>query len=260
MTKDNILYSIISLLVGLIIGFTFANSVNRNGGMAAAQVGAAAAANQQPLPPGHPAIPGSADPAAAAAARQNDPQMMAAINSLVKLAKDEPNNYDAQVKAAEAYTQVQRYEQAIEFLARANRLRPDDYETLVQLANANFDANHFEEAGKLYQTALGQKPDDVNVRTDLGLTFMFREKPDLERAVNEFRASLERNPNHMQTLQNLTVAYTRQGRTAEAQATLAKLEAINPTNPAVATLRADLAQPNSTAGPQTPETGATKAK
>lgn len=240
MTKDNILYSIISLLVGLIIGFTFANSVNRSGA-AAAQFGAAAA-NQQPLPSGHPAIPGGAGgPAAtAAAAQQNDAQMMAAINSLVKLAKDEPSNYDAQVKAAEAYSQVQRYEQAIEFLARANRLRPDDYETLVQLANANFDANHFEEAGKLYETALGKKPDDVNVRTDLGLTFMFREKPDLDRAVNEFRASLERNPNHMETLQNLTVAYTRQGRTAEAQATLAKLEAINPTNPAIATLRADL--------------------
>jgi hypothetical protein len=44
----------------------------------------------------------------------------------------------------------------------------------------------------------------------------------------------------VQTLQNLTVAYTRKGDVAAAQATLAKLEAISPQTPALAQLRADI--------------------
>jgi tetratricopeptide (TPR) repeat protein len=241
MTKENILYSIISLLLGLIVGFTLANSVNRNGNGGDA-IPAKIAAGNPALPPDHPPIPGGAGDMA----RQADPQLLASINALGKGAKDEPKNFEAQIKAAEAFSQIQRYDEAIEFFGRANQLRPDDYETLVRLANANFDGSHFEAAEKFYTAALQKKPDDVNVRTDLGLTFMFRGVPDLDRAVAEFRGSLERDPNHIQTLQNLTVAYTRKGRADEAQAMLTRLEALNSGNPAIPTLRADLEKLRST--------------
>ena len=73
---------------------------------------------------------------------------------------------------------------------------------------------------------LRKKPDDVNVRTDLGLTFVFRDPPNYDRAIQEFKRSLEKDPNHIQTLQNLTVAYSKKGDAANAKATLAKLESL----------------------------------
>ena len=56
----------------------------------------------------------------------------------------------------------------------------------------------------------------------------------------EFRRSLELDPNHPEMLQNLTVAYTKKGDTANANQTLAKLEALDPANESIAKLRADI--------------------
>jgi tetratricopeptide (TPR) repeat protein len=190
MTKENILFVMIGLLAGLIIGIIFANTQNQT----------------------------------------------AAIDQ----ARNEPDNFDAQLKAAEFYYQIQRFDGAIEFLQRANALRPESREVIVHLGNANFDLGKYEEAEKYYTNALVKKADDINVRTDLGLTFIFRDKPNYDRAIQEFRRSLEIDPNHPQTLQNLTVAYTKKSDTANASQTLKRLEEIDPTNQALAKLREEI--------------------
>jgi tetratricopeptide (TPR) repeat protein len=111
---------------------------------------------------------------------------------------------------------------------------------IVHLGNANFDGDHYAEAEKWYTAALAKKADDVSVRTDLGLTFIFRDPPNYDRAIQEFKRSLEVDPNHIQTLQNLTVAYTKKGDAANATATLNKLEAVDAGNQAVQKLREDI--------------------
>ncbi|HYE64158.1 MAG TPA: tetratricopeptide repeat protein [Pyrinomonadaceae bacterium] len=246
MTKDNILFSIIGLLLGFIVGFMFANSANQRYGAQRAQ---ASMANQLPgLPPDHPAIPSNA------VADQPDAQGMEAVQAKIQQARNEPNNFEAQTEAARLFYQIQRYDEAIEFLMRANQLRPDDYETVVNLGNVNFDSGRYELAERWYTAALVKNPDDVNVRTDLGLTFLFREPADVDRAIKEFRGSLQRDPNHKQTLQNLTVALTRKGDAKEAQATLEKLERIDPGNQALPKLRSDLAALNSSPKQPSPNT------
>src|ERR671926_1132 len=135
---------------------------------------------------------------------------------------------------------ARRYDEAVKFFAAANRLRPEDFGALVGLGNVNFDAGKFVEAERWYAAALKQQPDNVDVRTDLGLTFYFREPRDVGRAVREYRASLERDPRHVQTLQNITVALTAQGDADAARATLAQLKAVSPQNPAIPRLSADL--------------------
>jgi len=222
MSKENILFVIIGLLGGLIIGFVFANSVNQRGTVAA--VGPAA--QNANLPAGHPDVPG-------ASAGGMQPEVQAAIDQ----AKKEPDNFDAQLKAAEFYYQIQRFDGSIEFLVRANKLKPDNREVIVNLGNAYFDSGKYEDAEKWYTSALTTKADDVNVRTDLGLTFVFREKPNYDRAIQEFQRSLVLDPNHLQTLQNLTVAYTKKGDAAKATETLARLEGIDSGNDAIAKLR-----------------------
>jgi len=224
--KENVLFGMVGLLAGLIIGFMFANSVNQGAGL-----GSAAVQNSN-LPAGHPDISGSTGGPPGGS--------IAEVQAAIDQARNDPNNFDAQIKAAELYYQIQRFEGAVEFLKRANELKPDDHGVIVQLANAYFDSGKYEDAEKWYTTALQKKPDDANVRTDLALTFAFRSAPNYDRAIQEFKKALEIDPNHVLALQNLTVAYSKKGDGANARATLAKLESIDPTNNAIQKLREGL--------------------
>ena len=249
MNKENVLFSTVGVLLGFIVGFVFANTANRAGAPTqGAGVAAAAAQQVQGLPEGHPAI----DPS------QMRPQVDgAALAAAAKLADEQADNFAAQTNAANLSAQAGRYDDAVRFYTRAGRLKPEDYETLVSLGNTLFDAERLEEAERWYAAALSQNPKDVNVRTDLGLTFLLRERPQYERAIAEFKRSLEVEPAHPQTLQNLTVAYTRKGDLASAEATLARLRAAAPQSPALEQLRSGIEK----ARPSAPaETSAVKAE
>jgi tetratricopeptide (TPR) repeat protein len=185
------------------------------------------------MPEGHPDISGMDNPSKTAV---SDAQVQAAIEK----AKQEPDNFEAQMKAAEVNYQIEAYDKAIEYLKQANRIKPDDYETIVNLGNATFDSGKYAEAEKWYASALAAKPEDENVRTDLGLTFIFRDPPEYDRAIKEFEQVLAKNINHPQALQNLTVAYTKKGNAAKATETVNQLEQVDPTNVAVAKLREDI--------------------
>ena len=166
--------------------------------------------------------------------------MQPEVTAAIEKAKQSPNDFDAQVKAAEAYYTIEKFDEAIALLKAANKIKPDDREVLVHLGNANFDAEHYDEAEKWYTAALAKKADDVDVRTDLGLTFVFRDPPNYDRAIQEFNKSLETDPSHIQTLQNLTVAYTKKGDSAKANASLTKLEAADPQNKSISKLKEDI--------------------
>lgn len=231
MNKENVLFGVVGLLAGLIIGFMFANSVNQKGVTAPT----ADMRLNSNMPPDHPAVPPGAT-APGATQGTITPEMQAAIDK----AKAAPTDFDAQVKAADAYYQVGRFDDAIIYLKAANKVKPEDREVIVHLGNAHFDAEKYEEAEKWYVAALAKKADDVNVRTDLGLTYVFRSPPDYDKAIKEFTQSLQTDPNHIQTLQNITVAYTKKGDTAKAASTLAQLESVDPKNTAIAKLKEDL--------------------
>ncbi len=227
MKKDNILFGVAGLAIGLFVGFWFANSVNQTG---AAPARTATTANSN-MPAGHPEIgqmPGSTG-------------TQPAVQETIDAAKAAPNDFDAQMKAAVVYYQIGRYDEAIDFLKIANKLKPDDREAIIALGNANFDAEKYDEAEKWYTAALAKKADDVNVRTDLGLLFVFRDPPNYDRAIQEFNRSLAIDPNHIQTLQNLTVAYTKKNDAAKATATLTKLESVDSKNAAIKQLRDGIA-------------------
>ena len=241
MNKENVLFSIVGVLVGFIVGFVFANTANR-AGLAPPAAGVAARQQMEGLPPGHPEV----DPS------QVRPKVdEAALGAAVKLAEEQTDNFAAQTNAAGLSAQAGRYDDAVKFYTRANRAKPEDYETLVALGNTLFDAGKLAEAEKWYAAALAKNPKDVNVRTDLGLTFLLREQPQYERAVAEFKRSLEVEPAHPQTLQNLTVAYTRKGDLAAAEATLAKLRAAAPQSPALEQLRSGIDEARSSAPAET---------
>src|SRR5947209_7484983 len=233
MTKDNLLFSIIGALVGVIAGYVFATTVNQRGYVARTSSSSSGQLTQDSRLHGNqPESPGDALANQGGEAADN--------SAVIEQAKAQPSDFEAQMKAAGALYQARRFDEAIEFLTRANKLRPDSYEAIVALGDTNFDAGRYDVAEKWYTAALEKKPDDVNVRTDLGLTFLFREPMNVDRAIKEFRQSLQIDPNHEQTLQDITVALTKKGSFDEADATLKKLAEVNPSNPGLAKLRAEL--------------------
>ncbi len=218
MNKDNILFTIIGLLAGLIIGFMATNSFNRNSLMSQ---------NSQPL----------SAPNAPIMNQQNQTAAMPAVAEALKVADDNPDNFEAQVKVGEMFARINNFEKAISYFEKALKIKPDDYQTLVILGNLNFDGQKLEVAQKWYEQALVKKPDDVSVRTDLGLTFFLREPKDTNRAIKEYKTSLSINPNHELTLQNLAVAYAEIKDQKGLQETLAKLEKVNPQNQIIQKLK-----------------------
>jgi tetratricopeptide (TPR) repeat protein len=151
MNRENLLFAVIGLLLGFIVGFMFASSMSQK--MAQTQTAA------QNLPADHPPV-GAQNAGDPAAQRE---QVMAQIEK----ARKEPSNFDAQIRAAELYYQIQRYDQAIEFLLKANQLKPSDYETVAVLGVVNLDAGHYDQAEKWYRVALKMKSDDVRVLAGL---------------------------------------------------------------------------------------------
>jgi tetratricopeptide (TPR) repeat protein len=133
-------------------------------------------------------------------------------------------------------------------LKRAYDANPQDHDLTLLLANVLFDIGQttdrtrFREARTLYTKALQMKSDDVNARTDLGLSYYLDDPSDPARAVAEYRKSLAINPRHEQTLQNLATALISMHKLDEAQQRIDELANINPQNPALPNLRAQLAQ------------------
>lgn len=145
MNRENLLFAVIGLLLGFIVGFMFASSMSQK--VAQSQMAAAT----QNMPSDHPPVgaQGAGDPAA-----QRE-QVMAQIQK----ARNEPTNFEAQMAAAQLYYQIQRYDQAIEFLLKANQLKPTDFDAVSALGVVNLDAGHYDQAEKWYRAALKMKAD-----------------------------------------------------------------------------------------------------
>ena len=179
MTRENILFAIIGILLGFIVGFMLASSMSQKQAMQTA-------ASTQAMPADHPPL-GSQQGAP-------DPQAVREqVTASLEKARNEPKNFDAQVRAAELYYQIQRYDQAIEYLLKANQLQPTDYRTVTLLGVVNLDAGNYETAEKWYRAAMKMKSDDVMVLS--GLAYATLQKGDA-RAAEDAIAQLEKvSPN-----------------------------------------------------------------
>ncbi len=226
MKKENIMFGVIGLLAGLIVGFMFANSINRSSLEQSPVSTVPSNTTSGNLPPNHPAIaPGGGDQTQSGPR----PEVTAAIDK----AKQQPNDYEAQMTAADLYYQIQRFDDAVKFYEIASKLKPTDTEPMIKAGNAYFDSEKYEQAEKWYLQALEKDPKNINVRTDLGLTFFSRSPRDIDRAIKEYKTSLAINPNHEITLQNLAIAYSENGDKDSLVKTLEKLKTVNPNNPVI---------------------------
>ena len=142
------MFAIIGLLLGFIIGFMVHSVLSQR------ELAPRGPMQQtQSMPPNHPPIAGgqAADPQ----------QVFAQVQEAMKQAREQPNDFEAQVTAAKMEYQIQRYDQSIEYLLKANQLRPDDLDVVAMLGEANMDAKHYDAAEKWYRAVLAKRPADL---------------------------------------------------------------------------------------------------
>ena len=223
MTRENILFGVVGLLLGYVIAFHLVVHINQT-----------RPDGSGVLPEGHPALAGGG------ASGGDTQRLKAAADAAARTADDSPKDFDAQVKAAEAYIEANGFDDAAAFLVRANALRPDDYNTLVRLGTVYSAASRFDEAERWYKAALDKNPNDLDARSELALTYFMRTPPQSERAVAELRRNLEADPEHLASLHNLTLMLLETKRVAEAEATLEKLEKVKPDYEQLPQLRAEV--------------------
>jgi Flp pilus assembly protein TadD len=180
MNKDNLMFAIIGLLLGFIIGFMVHSVLSQRESAPRGPT-----QQTQSMPPNHPPVGGDQ-------AGDTGQQMLASVQTAMKQARENPNDFEAQVTAAKLEYQIQRYDQAIEYLLAANKLKPTDFNTLAMLGEANMDAGHFDAAEKWYRAALLKKPDDVTL-TD-ALCFVLVGKGDAKAAEVEINKLAKLDP------------------------------------------------------------------
>lgn len=159
MSRENILFAIIGILLGFIVGFMFASSMSQKAATPAV------AGSAQGLPADHPPVGGGQQGAA-----PNPQAMQQQVQASLEKARNEPQNFEAQIQAADLYYQIRRFDQALEYLLKANQLNPTDYRTVVLLGMVNLDAEHYDQAEKWYRAAMKMKQDDVMVLAGLAAT------------------------------------------------------------------------------------------
>jgi tetratricopeptide (TPR) repeat protein len=218
--QRNILFGIVGLVIGLVIGFGAANSINRQDDLNTSSTN------------------NSSQQLAPQSSRSGG--MLADVDQMIQTAQSEPQNFVAQMRTGDMYAKIGKFDSAIEFYKRGILLKPDDFNANVVLANALFDSQRFEEASDYYAKAVKINGADVNARTDLGTTFVERSNPDFERAIREFKAALEIDPKHEPTLYYLGIAYLRKGEKDKADRTLAELEKANPASSLIGRLRQNI--------------------
>jgi tetratricopeptide (TPR) repeat protein len=218
--QRNILFGIVGLVIGLVIGFGAANSINRQDDLNTSSTN------------------NSSQKLAPQSSRSSG--MLADVDQMIQTAQSEPQNFVAQMRTGDMYAKIGKFDSAIEFYKRGILLKPDDFNANVVLANALFDSQRFEEASDYYAKAVKINGADVNARTDLGTTFVERSNPDFERAIREFKAALEIDPKHEPTLYYLGIAYLRKGEKDKADRTLAELEKANPASSLIGRLRQNI--------------------
>ncbi len=253
MSKSKILFVAIGLLSGFIIGFGFANAVNRKERdnlrvelqrlrTTPQKTTAALAASSRIVQ----------DNGEGRALSENE------IQDAVKTADARANDLYLQKNLGLAlYAYANRTPEAAavylpdiaRLLKRACDAHPKDHEALVALGNVLFDIGQksseparFSEARVYYEKALALKSNDANTRTDLGLTYYFGQPADPQHAIAEYRRSLAINPRHEPALQNLAAALIKTGRREEAERKINELQSLDASNPALPDLRAQLQQ------------------
>lgn len=126
----------------------------------------------------------------------------------------------------------------IEQLTNLAKQNPQDRQTRLKLGNFFYDMGRFDAAIPWYQEALALDPADVLASTDLGTCYLYI--GNVSKALEQYQESLKIDPGHPQTLQNLGIAYFTAGEYGKAIDTWERLLKAHPDYPNAADVKSQL--------------------
>src|SRR4030095_7735858 len=215
--KNKYLVGLIGLAVGFIISFFWTQSINKTG----ANKGVAASC-----------------PQAGAFGEMGQQAMMGQVQQVIERAKNNPNDFQSQIEAAKVFNQVGRRDETIDYLIKAYTANPTEFlrqssadlqGVLPFIAMYYDEKKNYEESDKWIRRALDTTPNDSEMRIEFAATYLQREPPQPEKAVQELRAELKSNPKDGHALSHLVEAFALKKDVSGAEDSLKKLKEADPT-------------------------------
>ena len=136
-----------------------------------------------------------------------------------------PDYYEALNNLGNALKGQGKLEEAITCYQRVLSLNPDYYEAFNNLGNALKDQGKLEEAMACHQRAIALKPDFYKAHTNLGV--VLHDQGKMEEAIACYQHALTLNPDYYEALINLGNALREQGKFKEAMASYRKAISVN---------------------------------
>jgi tetratricopeptide (TPR) repeat protein len=221
--KNKYLVGLIGLAVGFIISFFWTQSINKSGAdrgvSASGPQGAASGGSQQ--------------------------AMMGQVQQVIEHAKNNPNDFQAQIEAAKVFNQVGRKDETVDYLIKAYTANPTEFirqsstdlqGVLPFIAMYYDEKKNYEESDKWIRRALDATPTDSETRIEFAAAYLQREPPQPEKAVQELQTELKSNPKDGHALSHLVEAYALKKDVSGAEDSLKKLKEVDPTNQRVPAL------------------------
>ncbi len=129
--------------------------------------------------------------------------------------------------------------QEIQQLRERVAQNPNDADAVRQLADMNFDISNWQRAQELYAQYLALRPGDIDVLSDLGV--VEQELGNYDEALRRFDQVQEQQPDHWQSMYNEVIVRALNKKDFDgAQETLQRLQQLQPDNPNVQRLAAEV--------------------
>lgn len=164
--RTNLSLAIIGVLVGLVVGFKAANWQYRRVQGTALQNSVAQANSRQPQSRG---ANSESNQNLTPAQRE---QMVNEVKALIEKAKNNPNDVEAQLEVADQFIQINRPDEAVQFLEQAAKADPNDARTQHGLGIVYSMKGQFDEAIKAAKHSLELSPNNPRVEMLLAATYI----------------------------------------------------------------------------------------
>lgn len=165
MSKDNLVYGLAGMVLGVVIGVLIANFSGAPKQFASpalavqqAPASTAAAPPQGQLPEGHPPV--------------DDQAMRQQLAALQENYKKDPNNQQTIVMLANLNFDLQNFDEAIKYYDKAIEKDPKNVSLITDLGSAYLRLGQPEKAMQYYNKSLAIQPDHFQTLMNVGIVYM----------------------------------------------------------------------------------------
>jgi tetratricopeptide (TPR) repeat protein len=222
--KNKYLAGLLGLVVGFGVAFYFTQKINKEG---------ASIASGQPT-----GMPGAATGAGGQQA------MMGQVAQTIEKAKGNPKDFDAQVEAARVFHQIGRVAETVEYLEKAHEIDATKFSELKAegfLGQYYFEEKKYPESEMWFNRAIKAEPGEADLYVALAETYVQREPPSPEKAIEQIQLALKIAPRNVHALRHLIEAYALKMDVRGAEETFSRLKEADPSNAGISKLESMIA-------------------